>query len=247
MAESKKTRWWWWLLISIFLLPILALIIGYQVYRQRPTEQPPAFDLYIAETFYERDSGSPFDIVAHEQRRPVDWQLDPRQFEHLDTVVLALKNASGEKFYYVSWGAPLTRLTENFIVYKNGATDTIPFGGYGCGTGVYVAPIKNGETMRRALYNPLMFHPLSGWPLPQQSDSFPYYLKEAYGDSVAIRFGQATYSTPWCEYKSQTVFSDYLVVSTRAILDNWKEGFDVDSSNVTTISNLAFFKAKNGQ
>src|SRR5690606_23022383 len=102
------------------------------------------------------------------------------------TVVLALKNISGEKFYYTSWGAPFTRFRQDLIIYKNGLADTIPFGGHGCGTGVYLAPIKSDEIMKRTIYNPLLFDPYSNYDLETESDNFPNQFKEIYGDSVAI-------------------------------------------------------------
>jgi hypothetical protein len=61
--------------------------------------------------------------------------------------VIGLKNTTGEKFYYTSWGKPLTRLREEFIVYRNGVADSIPFGGFGCFTGVSWQPIKANETL----------------------------------------------------------------------------------------------------
>ena len=209
---------------SIILIPTLTLTVWYQVYKQRPTDQPPSFDLFIAQIFFEQDDSSPWGIVPEEEKRPIDWQLDTRQFEKLDTVVLALTNISGEKFYYTSWGAPFTRFRQDLIIYRNGIADTIPFGGHGCGTGVYAAPLPDKETMTRTIYNPLMFNPYSNYDLAIESDTFPRQFKEIYGDSVSIKFSQATYSNPWNKYKSQMIFSDYITVSTDKILDNWRKG-----------------------
>jgi len=221
---TKKTRIWLFAIASILMLPILTLTVWYQVYTQNLTDQPPAIDLFIAEIFFDEDGSTPFTIVPQDQRRPVNWQLDPRQFETLDTVVIALKNTSGEKFYYTSWGAPFTRLRKDLVIYKDGLADTIPFDGHGCSTGIYAAPLSDNETMKRAMCNPLMFDPYSNWDLPLQSDSFPAHFREIYGDSVAIMFSQATYSSPWNHYKSQLISSDYMVVSVDKVLDNWKQG-----------------------
>lgn len=137
---------------GIIVLLILGIIIWYQVYKQKATDQPSNFDLFIAETFLKNYKyGDPFGSVAEEQKRPIEWQLKVSQFEFLDTLVLSIKNLSGEKFYYTSWGAPFSRIRTEFIFYKNGQADTIPFGGFDCGTGVYLAPIMAHETITKQL------------------------------------------------------------------------------------------------
>lgn len=208
----------------LVLVPVLLLAIGYQVYKQKPSEQPPEFDLFIAAVFFTSDNSSPWDRVSEDQKRPITWQLDPKQFERLDTIALTLTNTSGEKFYYMSWGTPFSRFRDDLIVYKHGVADTIPFGGHGCGTGVYLAPLYNRETMTRAIYHPLMFNPYTNYDLVLESDTFPNQFKTLYGDSVAIRFSQATYSTPWSNYPSQMIYSDYITVATDKILDHWRKG-----------------------
>lgn len=212
------------IILCIFLVPTLILTVWYHRYKELQTDQPPFFDLFVAETFFGNDDSSPWAFVAEDQKRLVEWQLDPKQFEKLDTVVLNLRNLSGEKFYYISWGAPFTRLRQDFIIYKNGIADTVPFGGHGCATGIYLAPLKDQKTMTRTIYNPLMFDPYSNYDLAIESDSFPVQFKEIYGDSVAIMFSQTTYSLPWNKYKSQMIFSDYIMVSTDTILNNWRQG-----------------------
>jgi hypothetical protein len=221
---TKEARIRLVVITAIALIPILTLTAWYQVYKQTLSDQPPFFDLFIAKTFFVQDDSSPFEIVPVDEQRTIDWLLDAEQFETLDTVILALKNSSGEKFYYTSWEAPFTRFRQDLIIYKNGQGDTIPFWGHGCGTGVYLAPLKDKESMTMAILNPLMLDPYSNYELSIQSDSFPAYFKEIYGDSVAIKISQATYSTPWSKYKSQLISSDYLVVSTEKVLDNWRHG-----------------------
>ena len=209
---------------GIILIPILTLASLYGNYKQNLNDQPPYFELFIAKTFFSEDGNSCFDIVFSNQIRPIEWQLDPSQFETLDTVLLSLQNISGEKFYYTSWGAPFTRSRHDLIIYKNGLADTIPFGGHGCDTGVFAAPLKDNEIMTRTIYNPLMFDPYSNYDLALESDSFPDQFKSIYGDSVAIMFSQPTYSYPWNKYKSQMIFSSYIVISTDIVLNNWKLG-----------------------
>lgn len=209
---------------GIIIIPSIILTVWYEVYKQRPVGQPPYFDLFIANTFFERDNSTPYDKVSESKKRPVIWQLNRDQFEKLDTITLTLTNISGEKCYYTSWGAPFTRIRQDLIVYKNGIADSIPFGGFGCGTGVYLAPLHDQETIARTLYHPFMFNPYSNYELDLKSDSFPKEFKSIYGDSVSIQLSQATYSTPWNEYKSQLIFSDMITISTDKIIENWYKG-----------------------
>ena len=202
----------------------MILTFWYQEFKQQLPDQPPSFDLFIALTFFDLEDSSPWVIVTEDETRPVEWQLDHTQFERLDTVTLALTNISGEKFYYTSWGAPFTRLRQDWIIYKNGLADTIPFGGFGCGTGVYIAPLRPNETMTSTIFNPLMFNLCTNYNLDIESDSFPDQFKSIYGDSIALRFSQATHSNPWNKYKSQMIFSEYITVSTEIVLDNWRQG-----------------------
>ena len=164
------------------------------------------------------------------------WKLDPNEFEQLDSVTLTLNNTSGEKFYYTSWGAPFTRLREHLIIYKKGLADTVTFGGFGCGTGVYVAPLNSNESMTQSIYNPILHHPNSGSKLEIDSDSFPTQLKRIYGDSVDLMFSQATYSTPWSKYPSQKIFSPYITISIDEIIENWRVR---KPTEVTQFSNSA--------
>lgn len=201
-----------------------ALYIWYRIDSQTLGDQPSHFDLFIAEKIFADEVGSAMELVPEALRRPVTWRLNGDQFKVLDTVVIALQNTSGEKFYYSSWGSPFTRLRTDLIVYRGGVTDSIPFGGFGCGTGVFAAPIANGQTISRTIYNPLMFDPWSNYELPVAADTFPDLFRKIYGDSVGIRFSQDTYGLPWNRYPSQTIYSERIVVSIREILDFWSEG-----------------------
>ena len=210
---------------GIILLLSLSLTIWYQAHKleRETTDQPPSFDLFIAEKFFDERDQSPFDMeVPSEQQRPIDWHLIPSEFESLDTVVLTLTNKSGEIFYYESWGAPFTRHQEDLIIFRGSYPDSIPFGAHGCGTGAHFAPLGKNETMSRRIYNPLLLNPHTGANLPVKSDSFPLIYAETYGDSVAITFRQATYSTPWSKYKSQMISADPIVVTTERVIQNWR-------------------------
>jgi hypothetical protein len=209
-------------IMAIIIITTFTLTIWYRVYTQKLTSQPPHFDLFIAETFFESKAGTPFDSLPIYLRRPLRWEVDPSDLEQLDSVTLTLKNTSGEKFYYTSWGAPFTRLREDLVIYKNGIADTLPFGGFGCGTGVYIAPIHSNNSITQNIYNPMLQHPHTNYSLEISSDSFPSYLKNLYGDSVVIRFSQTTYSTPWSKFPSQVIFSPYITVYTAKIIENWE-------------------------
>ncbi|WP_169714427.1 hypothetical protein [Algoriphagus antarcticus] len=56
---TKRTKISIGILASIILIPILTLTVWYQVYQQRLIDQPPSFDLFIAETFFDQDDSSP--------------------------------------------------------------------------------------------------------------------------------------------------------------------------------------------
>lgn len=206
------------------LVAICALYVWYQCDSRHIGDQPPHFDLFIAEKFFPDEVQSPFDTVPEGLRRPVTWKLKEEQFHLLDTVVVELHNTSGEKFYYTSWGSPLTRLRTDLVVYREGVADSIPFGGFGCYTGVFVAPVLKDQTISRTIYNPLMFDPWSNYELPLEADTFPDLFRMIYGDSVGIRFSQATYGSPWNKYPSQMLFSQRLTVRTQVVLDHWKAG-----------------------
>ena len=72
--------------------------------------------------------------------------------------------------------------------------------------------------------NPILYNPYSGYPLPVKNEIFPKLFKEIYGDSIAIKFEQATYSLPWNSTPSQMISSDQFIISTERIIENWKNG-----------------------
>lgn len=69
-----------------------------------------------------------------------------------------------------------------------------------------------------------MFNPYTGYHLPLKNEKFPKLFKEIYGDSVAIKFEQATYSLPWNKYPSQMIKSKEIIILTDQIIKNWKNG-----------------------
>jgi hypothetical protein len=72
--------------------------------------------------------------------------------------------------------------------------------------------------------NPLLFNPFTNHYLPLKNRKFPRLFKEIYGDSVAIKFEQATYSLPWNKFPSQMIESKEIIISTEKIIENWKKG-----------------------
>lgn len=214
---------WFFLAAALLLMLPAALYVWYRYDTRVVGDQPPYFDLFIADKLFGDDTSSPFDIVPIDQRRPVEWTFEASHFLEHDTVVVSLRNTSGEKFHYSSWGAPLTRLRVDLIVFRDGTVDSIPFGGFGCSTGIFAAPIGAGETISGTIYNPLMYDPYSHYELPMEADSIPEVLETLFGDSVGIRFSQDTYSLPWNKYPSQRIFSNRIVISTARVLDHWRE------------------------
>lgn len=154
---------------------------------------------------------------------PVKWIINKAEFESLDSVSYGIQNLSNSKFYYMSWGDPNSRIRNDYFVYKNGIVDTIAFSGFGCSTGIYLAPIKDKETAMGSELNPLLSNIYSGYNLDLKSDSFPTVLKSSYGDSVGIRFSLPTYSLPWSQYEPQMIESEIFMVHTDKLINNWKK------------------------
>lgn len=207
--------------------------------------EKPDFDLFIAEKIYSdydtfsTSSTTPTgEIVPHEINKelphsiwesnptkilPIKWLFEKNDFEKLDTLDFGIKNISGAKVYYMSWGSPNSRLRTNLIIYKSERTDTIPFNGFGCGTGIYLEALENNTSAIGKIWNPLCYYPGSGSLLNLESDTFPKFFNEIYGDSVKIQFYQATYNLPWSKNVSQMIKSPQIIVSTKKVLKNWEK------------------------
>lgn len=208
--------------IGIIIFPIITLLVWYLLEKERSTDQPLTFDLFIAQNFFEATDMYFLDASEKVLNRPVSWQVDMNELILSDSISLSLKNISGEKFYYTTWGAPFSRYHYELVVYNAGYADTIRNGGYGCHTGVYYAPLRNGKTMSAKIANPLKYT-FTRSQLPNNSMSFPGYFKEVFGDSVAIRFYQKTYSNPWSKYQSQMLRSDLFIISTDEVNKLWEK------------------------
>lgn len=226
------------IIISIVIIITIYFINDYSQYKSRLSNRKH-FDLYIAEKFFNKsdsfyhflhvyDSIDVWSEVANTKKRPMKWSID--NLEVLDKITLTLKNISGEKMYYMSWGSPFSRIREHYIVYNKGKKTKIDFGGFGCGTGIYLEELKSNETLKEKVYHPLLFNPYTNYPLPLENKEFPKLFKKIYGDSVKIFFKQATYGSPWNKYSSQMITSNYFSISTEKIIDNWRKNkFSKDS------------------
>jgi hypothetical protein len=246
------------IIIAFFLILIISVGIiswKYLEYKNSLYEQPPSFDLFIAQSFFEKDEeypwvefwGNAWNKVSENENRPVEWVYNTNDFEKLDSIYLGFKNTTNEKFYYVTWGEPNSRIRISYSVFKNGMIDSIPFGGFGCGTGIYIDPLKKGRIAGSKLLNPLMFNPFNNYPLPIGNKKFPYLFKEIYGDSIAIKFEQATYSLPWNKIPSQMISSPEIIVSTKKIIENWKDGKYVLNKDFKKEKEAGFYIKENGE
>lgn len=235
--------------ILLFLIAFTGVVIWlYEKYKETLADQPPYFDLFVAEVLFEPDDeaerytwGTGWNELPSEHRRPIEWFMHKDQFEKLDSVYLGYQNSSNEKLYYMTWGAPNSRMRMDLAIYRNGTIDSIPFGGFGCGTGVHLAPLEIGELSESIGLNPLMYNPYTGYPLPIKNKKFPELYRKIYGDSIAIKFRQGTYSLPWNRIPSQMIESPVLVVSTEKIIDNWQNGLYRLDPDFEKEYELAFF------
>lgn len=223
----------------------------YWNWKKNLSEQSASLDLFVAQSFFEKDKERPWEEfwdnswnnVSKENERPVEWISNPKDFEKLDSIYLGFKNTTNEKFYYVTWGGPNSRIRISYNVFKNGKIDSIPFGGFGCGTGIYIAPLKNGEIAGSKFLNPLLFNPYTGYNLPVKNENFPKLFKEIYGDSVSIKYEQATYSLPWSKFPSQMIESNEITISTAKVIENWKKReFELDQEFEENYENSYYYK-----
>ena len=219
------------IVLLVMIIPIGIISWKYNKYKNELYQKEPHFDLFIAKSLYKKDNDFPWrefwnncwNDVQKKDKRQVKWISSLKEFEKLDSIYLGLKNTSNKKFYYVTWGEPNSRVRISYTVFKNRKVDSIPFGGFGCGTGIYITPLKNGKTAGSKFLNPLMFNPFTNYPLPLKNKKFPQLFKEIYGDSVLINFEQATYSLPWNKTPSQMIKSDGITISTDKVIENWKK------------------------
>lgn len=199
----------------------------------------PDFELFIAEKVFkdydvweyeDRDETSkeiPFEVWRMDvnlDAPETKWLLSKEGFERLDSLTVGISNESNSKFYYMSWGEPNSRLRKDLVIHRSSGSDTIEFGGFGCGTGIYLQALEKETSAIGTIMNPLCFNPYNGYELPLSVDTLPNMLRNIYGDSVSIRLSLATYSLPWSSNESQIISSPWLTISTEKMIENWREG-----------------------
>lgn len=214
----------------ILIISLSVLVWKYQMFKRTYSDQPPYLELFLADLFYPPPKefklilpgGNFWADVSEENRRPIEWMMSTTQMEQLDSVYVGFKNTSSENMYFVTWGEPNSRLRINNVIYKNGQVDSIPFGGFGCGTGIYLEQLTPGKKTGRYMKNPLLFNPNTNERLSILSIDFPDRYRELYGDSVTIQFEQATYSLPWSPFPSQMIKSEKYTIITDKVIDSWR-------------------------
>lgn len=226
------------ILISV-LLTITGVIILLKMSSEKREQQQPDLDLLLAEFlffdyksvsikynfFWDSVPSSIWEMADPIEKLPIKWIINKSDFESINKVTYGIKNITGTKIYYMSWGRPISRIQTDFFIHKNGKIDTLLFRGFGCSTGTYLFPLANNELAVGSELNPLLKNPYSNHKLEIESSSFPDTLKLLYGDSVGIRFSLATYCLPWTKYKSQKIYSEVFTVKTEKLIANWNETY----------------------
>lgn len=167
--------------ILIILILIISSVIIYcevKKYDKEDPDQPLYLDLFFANAFFENKITSPWQTVDSSKIRPIDWKYNTEEFYRLDSIVLGIQNLSKEKMYYMTWGSITSRIRNDYIVYKDGIADSVLFGGFGCGSGIYLTPLKRGEIVIEKINNPLMFNLYSNWRLDIKDKDFPHNFKK---------------------------------------------------------------------
>lgn len=179
-------------------------------------------DVFEERMVWNTFSASVYETSDSITKLPVDWGIQKEDFESLDSISYGVRNLSGSKFYYMSWGTPNSRVRRDFFVHKEGAIDTILYNGFGCSTGIHLVPLNNEDAALGNEENPLLKNPYSYEHFNLDSDSFPTIFSSFYGDSVGIRFRVPTYSLPWSKYEPQMIESETFVISTDKVIENWE-------------------------
>jgi hypothetical protein len=152
---------------------------------------------------------------------PVHWIVNENNLTNLDSAFYVITNMAGYKIYYMTWGTNNSRMRKDFVVHKNGKTDTLLYDGFGCTTGIYLESLADNDTLIQKEINPLLINPYDNTELNTMSDSFPFIFSSLYGDSVSIRFRLPTYSKPWNKYKPQMVESKFFTINTSEVIEKW--------------------------
>ncbi|QHT67007.1 hypothetical protein GXP67_10290 [Rhodocytophaga rosea] len=162
---------------------------------------------------------SEFEIV---KIRPLEWKIKKEDFFNPDSLILTLKNTSGERFYHVSWEREHPVVFTKFRVFTNGNSEESDLDiSYDCGTGLSNLPIYSDEEITFDYGSPFtMFMDPPAVDSPGFMDEFRQY----YGDSLQIQFYIPTYSVSYfSRYEDQIVVSPPITLHTDELLSKWIE------------------------
>lgn len=149
---------------------------------------------------------------------PVEWIIDGSDYINSESVGITIKNKSNYTMYYRTWDLPnRPRLRPDLTIYRNGKQTKIPFGGFGCGTGVYFQALGNGESIVCEDGLPLF------WQMDIESEISPARIKQMYGDSVGVTYELLMVLPIWANYETQNIRSKEFIIKAEDLLENWKK------------------------
>lgn len=213
------------------------MLAWFQLSKESSFHYKPDLDLFIADKvfndadiwesdcrFYESSRMLPNEIWNPEPKnleRNIQWVLPKEQFEQADSVIMGITNNSWSKIYYMSWGKPNSRLRDELIIFDTNGIDTIEFFGFGCGTGIYLAPLCSEESAISKEPNFLESLVVNRLNLYEDDlDSIEIKLEKTLGDSVKFRFRLASYRLPWNINESQMLISPYVTIDSKKFIKN---------------------------
>lgn len=155
---------------------------------------------------------------------PIEWVYNREDFAAFDKVTYGIRNSGSMKMYYMSWGEPNSRVRRHYFVHRDGETESYPFGGFGCGTGIYLHPLPKGDSAISEEMNPFYYF-LFHWGDIDLSDKVVQdFVEHEIGDSISIQFSLATYSLPYSSYEPQEIRSPMITVSSAEVMENLRSG-----------------------
>lgn len=140
----------------IILLLLITLFVSYKIWSEKSFHVEPDFDLFIADVFF-----SDYQLNDKIGKLPFKWDVNTATFYGQDSIEFGFENISDRKYYYMTWGHPLRRVEEDIIIYRGGDEESIPFGGFGCGSGIYLKALKPNQLVLGNYPNPLLRNPYS--------------------------------------------------------------------------------------
>lgn len=222
------------LLVITLIILVSPMIVGSCIYgafvmysKASPSISDKAyFDLFIAEIFFKKSDSDYHLLHVGESSvwcdvdsnliRPMKWEVNKEELYSLDSFTIRLTNISSERMYYVTWGHPFSRIRQ-YTFAEEKKNRYMPFSGFGCGTGIHLAPICSREFIESKLPNPFLDGPYENRGLKKSDPNFEVNFRNFYGDSLGVAYQQATYGSPWNKYPSQMVYSEIISLQTDSI------------------------------